>query len=537
MELNQLLQTLVKNAGNPAGSGENITRSIPARVLTDLTRLVDADSAKTMLQLLQRAAGNSPAAPYTPAPARLPVIAVQISLQPATAATQKPAQLTLQLVLPAANGMTTAAGKDSSITIPLTRGQQQQIQQLQQQAANQPLVVVAKSVTPAIRGDTNATAQLNLQLVNPQQPKQTVNLQTPVAQLPKPIAQALVSNLTTAGAAMATVASNIPKPTSLIPADTTTPGVMLKQANQLTPQQFQQQLQQLITTAANSDSPQRPDQALTRLLHAVLQQLPATESMQQPLQLKQWVNDWFAAKPVATTSQQQLGALSKMLMLLLGTALQKPASANTSAAPLTGTQMQSAGRITQALLDQIMRPAPRLPGEASFTGEVRERINQLLQQLPQTQLQRLMQLFTSAVNSAQTSQARLAETAGATPEYFVLLPATGQQDERQHELLIRRERERNSDDESGRTVWLFTLRFELKQYGPLLVKGRYHDAGTRVDFYTESDKAQLAMEKEIKQLSERFQQLDVTGLNLRVQKGQVPDTLATQQSCIIRVTV
>ena len=260
--------------------------------------------------------------------------------------------------------------------------------------------------------------------------------------------------------------------------------------------------------------------------------------MQQPQQLKQWVNDWFAAKPVATAPQQQMGTLGKMLMMLLGMALQKPAAgASQPAAPLSGSQQQSVSQLTQALIDEVMRPAPRSAGDTGFTGEVRERINQLLQQLPQTQLQRLMQLFTSAVNSAQTSQARLAETSTATPEYYVLLPANAQQPEQQHELLIRREQERGSDGEQGRTLWLFTLRFELKSYGPLLVKGRYHPAGTRVDFYTESDHAQRALETKLEKLTKRFEQLEVNGLNLTVQKGRVPDTLAKQQSGIIRVTV
>ena len=281
-----------------------------------------------------------------------------------------------------------------------------------------------------------------------------------------------------------------------------------------------------------------PRQALASVLQAVLQQLPKGEAMQQPQQLKQWVNDWFAAKPVATAPQQQMGTLGKMLMMLLGMALQKPAAAaSQSAAPLSGSQQQSVSQLTQALIDEVMRPAPRSAGDTGFTGEVRERINQLLQQLPQTQLQRLMQLFTSAVNSAQTSQARLAETSAATPEYYVLLPANAQQPEQQHELLIRREQERGSDGQQGRTLWLFTLRFELKSYGPLLVKGRYHPAGTRVDFYTESDHAQRALETKLEKLTKRFEQLEVNGLNLTVQKGRVPDTLAKQQSGIIRVTV
>ena len=440
-------------------------------------------------------------------------------------------------------------------------------------------------------------------------PKQPVEIKLPLAQLPRPAADALLQSVAQqrmpqqapnqqlgtqaslltpraapAGAPEGTrpTASAQPKTAAPMPQPPTAPGLMLKQASQITPNQLQQALQSLIRElptargtnefmlrevlmqrgpsestprevlmqrGPNEPTPREvplirntaesnPRQALASVLQAVLQQLPKGEAMQQPQQLKQWVNDWFAAKPVATVPQQQMGTLGKMLMMLLGMALQKPAAGGAqSTTPVSGSQQQSVSQLTQALIDEVMRPAPRQTGDTRFTGEVRERINQLLQQLPQTQLQRLMQLFTSAVSSAQTSQARLAETSAATPEYYVLLPANAQQPEQQHELLIRREQERGSDGEPGRTLWLFTLRFELKSYGPLLVKGRYHPAGTRVDFYTESDHAQQALETKLEKLTQRFEQLEVNGLNLRVQKGRVPDTLAKQQSGIIRVTV
>ncbi|MBT41255.1 MAG: flagellar hook-length control protein FliK [Idiomarina sp.] len=584
MELGQLLQNLLGNSGGAKSAAPD---ALPVRVLNDLTRVVNAESAKVLMGVLQQSVQQQVGQQLS----RLPIMAVKVTVQPANAAKQQPPQVLLQL---------TVQGKNVVVPVAITRTQQQQIQQLQQQAPQQPMLVIAKSVSkPAAQ---ESKPQLNLQLVSLKAPKQPVEIKLPLAQLPRPAADALLQSVTqqrlpqqtptqqsgtqaplispraaqTAAAAEGTLptASATPKtaaPTAPPPA---TPGVLLKQASQTTPNQLQQALQSLIRealiprgtaepTPREAPTPRgtaeptpreapiprgtaeptpreapSPRQALASVLQAVLQQLPKGEAMQQPQQLKQWVNDWFAAKPVATAPQQQMGTLGKMLMMLLGMALQKPAAAaSQSAAPLSGSQQQSVSQLTQALIDEVMRPAPRSAGDTGFTGEVRERINQLLQQLPQTQLQRLMQLFTSAVNSAQTSQARLAETSAATPEYYVLLPANAQQPEQQHELLIRREQERGSDGEQGRTLWLFTLRFELKSYGPLLVKGRYHPAGTRVDFYTESDHAQRALETKLEKLTKRFEQLEVNGLNLTVQKGRVPGTLAKQQSGIIRVTV
>lgn len=546
MELNQQLHALLKQAadGRPTNGG-----TMPAQVLNDLTRVINAEAAKILMNVLQQRA-SADALPTTAraVPVQLPVIAVQVNLQATTqAASQQVPQLVLQLNL---------AGKLVTFELPVTPVQQQQIQQLQRQAPNQPLLLIAKSVTPAPAQATRAAPearpapQLNIQLVSPQTPKQVVDIKLPVSQLRQPVAQALVNSvsakpaptpLTSTSAALPTAAASHPPAVGS--------GLLLKQANQITPQQLQQTLQRLLpaspnAAAASITTPSTPvatpvssDHAINQVLRAVISQLPRAESMQQPQQLKQWVNDWFAAKPVTTAPQQQMGGLGKMLMMLLGMALQKPTSSATPATTLTPSQQQTATQLTQALLDQILRPAPRASTEPNFTGEVRERINQLLQQLPQTQLQRLMQLFTAAVNSAQTSQARLADSGAATPEYYVLLPATAEQQSQQHELLVRREHERGSADEQGRTVWLFTLRFELKDYGPLLVKGRYHAAGTRVDFYTESDRAQLRLSEKLDKLHERFKALEVNGLNFTVQKGRVPATLAKQQSGIIRVTV
>jgi len=326
-------------------------------------------------------------------------------------------------------------------------------------------------------------------------------------------------------------------------------GLAIKQAQQITPKQFQQALQSFIpesirpkpssanllegiqqapgrlSTDAAREAMQSPPKALQQLLIKVLQQMPAAESMQRPQALQSWVSDWFAARPVSAQSSQQMGGLGQMLMTLLGLAMQKPETAASSSAPKA-----LPNQFTQALIQQVLNPAPE------NAGEVRERINALLQQLPQQQLQRLLQLFTSILNSAQSSQARLQDSPPQQPEYYILLPADSQKPQ-QHELLIRREEERSNNENNSRTLWLFTLRFELESTGPLLVKGRYHPQGSSIDFYTETKAAQKVVEVNVKKLEERLESLEVNSVKLRVQQGKIPDNLAQQHSGIIRVTV
>ncbi|WP_417438291.1 flagellar hook-length control protein FliK [Idiomarina sp.] len=340
-----------------------------------------------------------------------------------------------------------------------------------------------------------------------------------------------------------------PSPAQKVSIPTAT-GLAIKQAQQITPKQFQQALQNFIpqslrpspsststtesvqqptarlSAEAAREAVQSPPKALQQLLVRVLQQMPTPDSMQRPQALQSWVSDWFAARPVSAQPSQQMGGLGQMLMTLLGLAMQQqPETTSSSSAART-----SPNQFTQAFIQQVLNPAPE------NAGEVRERINALLQQLPQQQLQRLLQLFTGILNSAQSSQARLQDSPPQQPEYYILLPADTQKPQ-QHELLIRSERESSNKESNGRTLWLFTLRFELESTGPLLVKGRYHPQGSSVDFYTETKAAQKVVESNVEKLEKRLAELEVNSVKLRVQQGKIPDNLAQQHSGIIRVTV
>ncbi|MDV6328666.1 flagellar hook-length control protein FliK [Idiomarina sp. Sol25] len=338
-------------------------------------------------------------------------------------------------------------------------------------------------------------------------------------------------------------------PTQKVSIPTAT-GLAIKQAQQITPKQFQQALQNFIPqslrpspsstgTAESIQQPtarlsaeaarealQSPPKALQQLLVKVLQQMPTPDAMQRPQALQSWVSDWFAARPVSAQPSQQMGGLGQMLMTLLGLAMQQQPETTSS----SGAARTSPNQFTQAFIQQVLNPAP------DNAGEVRERINALLQQLPQQQLQRLLQLFTGILNSAQSSQARLQDSPPQQPEYYILLPADTQKPQ-QHELLIRSERESSNKESNRRTLWLFTLRFELESTGPLLVKGRYHPQGSSVDFYTETKAAQKVVESNVEKLEKRLAELEVNSVKLRVQQGKIPDNLAQQHSGIIRVTV
>jgi hypothetical protein len=422
---------------------------------------------------------------------------------------------------------------------------------------------------------------------------QVAKVEIPITQLPPKLVKALVessqatqllkaTSANKAASIQTPAANNLTPPTDKAPINTGNPvqfsrGIAIKQAHQLSPQQFQQALQTLVaqiktqlstqpavppnnaantslkipelsaliakinttnttsgtqttqaaqTAATLTAALRSPSNAIEQLIKVVLQQQPSGESMQRPEALQRWVSDWFSARPVSVQSNQQMGSLGKMLMMLLGLNLQQNSQQNSTQANTQPLPKQ----FTQALIQQVLNPSPEV------AGDVRERINQLLLQLPQQQLQRLLQLFTGVLNSAQSAQARLQDSPMQQPEYFILLPSDPQKSG-QNELLIRPEREPDTPAQEGRTLWLFTLRFELEATGPLLVKGRYHPQGSSVDFYAESPAAQKTIEKHLEQLEKRLADLEVNSVKFRVQQGQIPESLATQQSGIIRVKV
>ena len=279
---------------------------------------------------------------------------------------------------------------------------------------------------------------------------QVAKVDIPITQLPPKLVKALVESsqatqlLKATGASKAAsiqtpLANSLTPPTDKAPINTGNPvqfsrGIAIKQAHQLSPQQFQQALQTLVaqiktqlstqpavppnnaantslkipelsaliakintsvkavptpstisttsgtqaaqTAATLTAALRSPSNAIEQLVKVVLQQQPSGESMQRPEALQRWVSDWFSARPVSVQSSQQMGSLGQMLMMLLGLNLQQnnqqsSTQANTQALPK---------QFTQAQIQQVLNPSPEV------AGDVRERINQLLLQLPQQQL-------------------------------------------------------------------------------------------------------------------------------------------------------
>lgn len=358
-------------------------------------------------------------------------------------------------------------------------------------------------------------------------PRTTSEVSVSLPQVPQPLVRALVQQLSTP--IPAAPSQPVPSAQPQVPQTATVDGRFIKQTQTLSPAQLTQFLRQVTEV-----TPQQHTE-VKQLLTQTLAQLPKGEQMTQPQQLAQYVNDWFAAKPLASQPNQQLGVVGKLIIALLGIRMQAQ----------QGTQPQAAKALSQAVLDQIMRAPsePRAGTDRSLTpnppmtAEVRERLNAQLLQQPTAQLQRLLSSLAQTMNSAQSSQIRLQESPAQQPEFYLMLPSQNPSSQTGTELLIKREPGSRDNEQNERSVWLFNLRFELKQWGPMLVKGRYQTGGTRVQFFTESLAAQRHLQRQLPELEQRLAQLDVAAVDFQIKQGKVPESLAQQHSGIIRVTV
>ena len=270
------------------------------------------------------------------------------------------------------------------------------------------------------------------------------------------------------------------------------------------------------------------DAELQQLLTQLLAKSPQAEQLaQQPQALQHWVSQWFAARPLALQSAQQLGGLGQALLLLLGARLQQQQ-------PQGGTQQWL--QQLQQWLQPASNSAAKATNAALNSAPPTTEMNSPLAQASSSLVSRLLQTLGSAFASAQLSQARLQESsANQQPDYYILLPPAAQQN-KQDELLIQRRKDRRRDRQQ-QDIWLFTLRLDTQRLGVIMAKGRYQQGHAQIDFYTNNSATQQQLETHLAVLQGRLQAQQVNQVDFSVQAGDIPESLAEQASGVIRVSV
>lgn len=384
--------------------------------------------------------------------------------------------------------------------------------------------------------------QVQLQLARPGQAP--VQADIPLAKLPPALIEKLVGTplRTTPVTALnqAVLASQPMQPAAplLTPAaPNPTQALLPLQGNQLAPTELRQLIQQLAsqqaTVASQPASNQTtsataaatPATTLQSLLQAVATQLPQGADFTRSDALQQWVSQWFAARPVSLNPQQSLAGIGQLLLLALGARLGQTTGPTGAQAPATAT---AANNFTQNLAQWLQgQPTNPATPTAPATANPANANTMNFANLPATTLQQLLQVLSGGMNSARFSQAILTETSRVgAPDYHILLPmGTGPQQKDAEVLIQRRLHEKKKKAEAAEDQWLFKLKMELSQYGPVLVKGKYQQSGTSIVFITENIGARVHIQERLKFLQARLEQLQVSGVELSAIRGKVPDTL------------
>lgn len=411
------------------------------------------------------------------------------------------------------------------------------------------------SASPAAPTQTQAPAQLTLRLLPatssapaPQvqlqlaRPGQTpVQADIPLAKLPPALIEKLIgtpARTTPLTSLNQPVAASQPTATAAAPLLTPatqnpTRALLPLQGNQLAPTELRQLIQQLasqLATAAtqpatNTTAAQpaaAPAATLQNLLQAVATQLPQGADFTRSEALQQWVSQWFAARPVSLNPQQSLGGIGQLLLLTLAARLGQTTGQTAATTSATNNFAQNLAQWLQG-----QPPGPATANAAAPAANPAAANALSFASLPTNTLQQLLQVLSGGLNSARFSQAILTESSRVgAPDYHILLPmGTGPQQKDAEVLIQRRLHEKKRKAEAAEDQWLFKLKMELSQYGPVLVKGKYQQSGTSIVFITENIGARVHIQERLKFLQARLDQLQVPKVELSAIRGKVPDTL------------
>lgn len=474
--------------------------------------------------------------------------------------------LALQQVVPT---QTTPAGNSATIAIPAVLIKQPA--GLTLHIANTPGVVLPPSeqqqLTKLLNHDTNkSTVQLLLQLAGGTDklslalgitPQATVATPMPVQLTPtsqNTIIQQLIRLFNQQQLPAQTIApllaSNSKLPAILAgqsaqlnwPVTTnTTPQLQLlspKTSLQIVvqPEQFNRQVQLSLPPSASADD----SSATTIFARAITQPAAAQQAVQhawrQLLPLLPLTPAALASVPELPEPVQQIFQLLRRSQVdgnkvLTPAQLQPQLAAALAFQPLqNATPATSSGTLAvaiQLLLGQLLQK-PATPAQAA--PQIARFINQLDPAQASTALRQL------ASHSSTLQQSQLATLDSSNSQQLILqLPLQqGQQSQFCQLLLEQREAEGKQQGEK-RNLWQLTMRFDLQQYGAMLVVAKLTEQQLKLQFYTEQLAAKQQAERFLPILKDRCNMQGIKVEHVECVLGKIPDTLVPRANSLLAI--
>ncbi|MEH8015880.1 flagellar hook-length control protein FliK [Rheinheimera muenzenbergensis] len=278
---------------------------------------------------------------------------------------------------------------------------------------------------------------------------------------------------------------------------TTSPGLQLPAAPQAALQQAWRQLLPLLPVSPSplDNQPELP--APLQQIFALVRQSQVNGSKVWPApQLQSQLAAALAFQPMQTnvSPTSSSGSLAVAIQLLLGQLLQKPV-----AAPQTAPQM------------------------ARFVS-----------QLDPAQAGTALRQLASHSSTLQQSQLATLDS-GNSQQLILQLPLQlGQQTQICQLTLEQREADGKQQGEK-RSLWQLTMRFDLQQYGSMLVVARLAEQQLQLQFYTEQLAAKQQAERFLPILKDRCNMQGIKVEQAECVLGKIPDTLIPRANSLLAI--
>ena len=219
---------------------------------------------------------------------------------------------------------------------------------------------------------------------------------------------------------------------------------------------------------------------------------------------------WLQSPSVLTSSQPGQGMLGGLVQLLQ--------------IALLGKQIKSQDEVERLFQQQTKtstgQPQPLQSATARMVRDLANADNQ----------HNMLKQLKSLLSSHQQSKLSSAEqTLQGQDTFYYLLPAF-QQQQKQAEILIKREPEHQAQDNEANQQqrWQLTMKLDIGELGELLTKVKILHKQIDLDIYTSNQNLLEKVANSLPFLLKRFKMLGLDVEHHKVQLGKIPDTLATK---------
>ena len=240
-----------------------------------------------------------------------------------------------------------------------------------------------------------------------------------------------------------------------------------------------------------------------------------TDSAQQSTALKQLLTSpaWLQSPLTLSSPPTGQNFLSGLIQLLQ--------------VSLLGRHFKTHEDIDQALNRQ-RTSAPKGNTPNSLLGSITGRQVREFAQID-SQQNLLKQLKGLLAGHQSAKLGNMEQTLQGNDSFYYVLPGLLPQ-QKPAELLIRRERERQQEQQSdtAQTQWHLTMKLDIGDQGELLTKAKIRDEQLYLDIYSSNQALLEKVGVTLPFLLKRFTQLGLTVEEHKLQLGKIPDTLATR---------